>query len=103
MLTYPPLLHKAGLNKFSLVNDKNYLPVKSIYRFFKLLNREEGIEDCIETFGELIQFVTLAQWGEMITYTPDLLTTCQLAAKFDNVVNTHERAGFDIDGNKTTY
>ena len=98
-----PLLSKAGLNKFSLVNDENYLPVKSIYRFFKLLNREEGIEDCIESFGEQLQLLSLAQWGEMITYTPDLLTACQLASKFDNVVNTHERMGYEIDGNKTTY
>ena len=99
----PPLLHKAGLNKFSLANDENYLPVKLIYTFFNLLNREEGIEDCIESFGEQLELLSLAQWGEMIAYTPDLLTACQLVTKFDSVVSTHECAGFEIDGNKTTY
>jgi len=97
------LTHKAGLAKFSLGDEESYLPVNLVYKFFEIIDREQGIDDCMANFGETIQLLSLAQWGAMIACAPDLLAACQLATKYDDIINTHERAGFEIDGNKTTY
>jgi len=97
------LTHKAGLARFSLGDEESYLPVNLVYKFFEIIDREQGIDDCMANFGETIQLLSLAQWGAMIAYAPDLLAACQLATKYDDIINTHERAGFKINGNQTTY
>ncbi len=97
------LLDSSGLNKFHLTDTEQYVPVHSMYSFFDGVNQQEGLDDLMDQFSEQIQLVSLSQWGEMIAYTPDILTAIQAAVKYDSVVMTHEQAGFEICGNKTKY
>jgi len=97
------LLVSSGLNKFHLADRDQYVPVHSMYSFFDELNRQEGLDDLLGQFSEQIQLNSLSQWGEMIAYTPDMLTAIQAAVKYDGVVISHERAGFEINGVKTKY
>lgn len=97
------LLVSSGLNKFHFTDAEQYVPVHSMYSFFDGLNQQEGLDDLMDQFSEQIQLVSLSQWGEMIAYTPDVLTAIQTAVKYDSVVMSHERAGFEISGNNTKY
>lgn len=97
------LLNHSGLAKFNLDDLDNYVPVQSIYALFDAINKHEGISDLLDQYSKLIQLVSLSQWGEMIAYAPDLLSACQLGVKYDRVVNSHERAGFEIMGTKAKY
>jgi AraC-like DNA-binding protein len=97
------LLKHSGLDKFQLDNPENYVPVHSMYALFDDIKRQEGICDLLDQFAEQIQLVSLSQWGEMIAYTPDVLTAIQMAVKYDRVVFSHERAGFEINGTKAKY
>lgn len=97
------MLVSSGLNKFNLDDAENYVPVHSMYAFFDELNRQEGIDDCLDVFSEHIHLVSLSQWGEMIAYTPNILTAIKMAVRHDGVVMSHEQAGFEINGKKTIY
>ena len=97
------LLVASGLGKFDLSNPENYVPVQSMYSFFDEINQREGLSDFQDQFTEEIELASLSQWGEMIAYTPDVLTAIQTAVKYDGVVLSHERAGFEINGTKTKY
>ena len=97
------LLKDSGLNKFNLDDFDNYVPINSMYAFFAAISEQQGIADLTEQFANQIQLTSLSQWGEMVAYAPNVLAACQLAVKYDNVINSHERAGFEINGTKATY
>ena len=97
------LLTASGLTKFDLSDSENYIPVQSMYLFFDAINQQHGINDFQDQFIEEIELASLSQWGEMIAYTPDVLTAIQTAVKYDCVVMSHERAGLEINGTKTKY
>lgn len=97
------LLVSSGLNKYSLADTEQYVPVHSMYSFFDGINRREGIDDVQDQFQEQIDLVSVSQWGEMIAHTPDVLTAIQTAVKYDSVVLSNEQAGFEINGNTARY
>lgn len=97
------ILNRSGLDKFNLDNIENFVPVDSAYAFFDETCKQEGTPDLFEQFSSNIELLGLAQWGEMVAYAPDVLTACQLAVKYGNVINTHERASLTINGERTTY
>jgi len=98
-----PLLRLSSLDSFQLTDDDNHVPVRSMYTFFNEIKRQQGIDDLTEQFANQIQLTSLSQWGEMIAYAPNVLAACQLASKYGNVINSHERAGFEINGTTATY
>ena len=97
------LLQFSGLNKFNLDTLENYVPVHSMYAFFAAISKQHGIDDLVEQFANQIRLTSLSQWGEMLAYTPNVLAACQLAVKYDSIINSHERAGFEINGTRATY
>ncbi len=92
------LLHSSSLHRFDLAVAENYVPVKLMYRLFDEIRRREGIDDFFEVFAGQIELQSLSDWGETVALAPDVLSACQLALEFDNVVQTHERMHFEIDG-----
>lgn len=97
------LMNSSGLDKFQLHDAEHYVPVQSMYSFFDSIYQCEGIMDLLDEFSEQIQLVSLSQWGEMIAFTPDILSSLQLAVQYDGVVMSHERAGYNVNGVTTTY
>lgn len=97
------LLVSSGLNKYQLDDTELYVPVHSMYSLFNELHRQQGITDVLDQFSENIELVNLSQWGEMIAFTPDILSAIQLSIKHEGVVLTHEKAGLEINGNKAKY
>ena len=97
------LISSSGLKSFSLDNKELYVPSKLVYNFFSEVKNNEGIDDLLSTFGHDIQLIGSGQWGEVMSSMPDLLTTCRLSAKFDQVQLTHERIRFGIEGTKAIY
>lgn len=98
-----PLLKSTGLNKFNLGNIDNYVPVDLMYAFLDEVSKQQGLPDLLEQFSSNIELLSLSQWGAMIAYTPDVLSAVQLAVKYDNIVNTHERASLSIKGKTAIY
>lgn len=97
------LLRLSDLDKFQLDDVEHYVPVDAMYTLFDEIQRQEGINDLVEQFSEQIDLATLSDWGEMVAYTPDILSALKLATQFSSVVLSHERAGFEINGTTTTY
>ena len=97
------LLISSGLNKFDLNDPEHYVPVHCIHSFFDELKYREGIIDLSDQFSEYIELASLSQWGEMIAYTPDLLTAIELAMKNQGAVLSHEKIGLEINGSKAKY
>jgi len=97
------LLVAAGLNRFQLNSAGAYVPVHSMYSLFDELKNQEGIIDVLDQFSEQIELVSLSQWGEMIAYTPDILSAIQMSVKYDAVVLSHEKAGLELKGNRAKY
>ena len=97
------LLKDSGLNKFNLDDFDNYVPISLMYAFFAAISKQQGIADLTEQFSNQIQLTSLSQWGEMIAYAPNVLAACQLGVKYGNVICSHERAGFKINGTRATY
>lgn len=97
------LLRLSGLDKFQLDDVEHYVPVDAMYTLFDEIQCQEGIDDLVEQFAEKIDLATLSNWGEMVAYTPDVLSALQLATQYSGVTLSHERAGFEINGTTTTY
>jgi len=93
-----PLLRASSLNRFDLGTRENYVPVGRMYSLFSDIRQSEGIDDFFGVFGCNLEVQSLSDWGEMIAFTPDVLSACQLAVKHDNVLFTHERMGLEING-----
>ncbi len=81
---------QLGLDKFNLENSSNYIPVSSLYSFFDWLSCKEGIVNPQITFEKHIQLTSLAEWGEMVAYAPDLLSALNLAVDNQGVLLTNE-------------
>lgn len=94
------VLQKAGLNQFRLDSRERYVPAKAMYAFFNAVCRQEGIADLMGEFADLLHFINLAQAAEVIAYSPDLLTSCQVAVQNDQVIFTHERIVLEINGTR---
>ncbi len=97
------LLRQSNLDKFDLGDPENYVPAQCVYKFFDAACYQIGSPDLLSDCAKVVELTSLAQWGEMIAYAPDLLSALRLADQYGSVVNTHERTGFYIHGNKTTY
>ena len=93
-----PLLRKSSLNRFDLDNNENYVPVRCMYSLFSEIRKSEGIDDFFDVFEQQLELQNLCDWGESIAFTPDVLSAAQLAVKYDNVVQTHERMQLEING-----
>ena len=97
------LLRRANLEKFEVGNPGNYVPARHVYQLFDAICCQQGSPDLLNDFAEVVELTGLARWGEMIAYAPDVLSALYLAEKYGSVLNTHEMAGFIINGNRTTY
>lgn len=98
-----PFLKSSGLNKFNLDNIDNYVPVDLMYAFFDDVFNQQGRFDLLEQFSTDIELLSLSQAWAMVVYTPDVFGACQLAVRYDNIINSHERASLTIDGEKVIY
>ncbi|MDJ0806828.1 MAG: helix-turn-helix domain-containing protein [Gammaproteobacteria bacterium] len=92
------LLRQASLHRFDLSVTENYVPVKLMYRLFDKIKCSEGIDDFFKVFARQVKLQSLSDWGETLAIAPDVLSACQIAVEFDNVVQTHERMHFKING-----
>ncbi len=97
------LLKQSNLHKFDLSDPEHYVPARYVYDFLDAACYKLGSPDILNDFAQAIKLTSLEQWGEMIAYAPDLLCALQLADQYGSVVNTHERTGYCIRGNRTTY
>lgn len=92
------LLRHSGLDRFDLSDRENYVPVKLMYRLFDEIRRGESIDSIFAAFAPRIQVQSLSNWGETVAFTPDVLSACEFAIEFDNVLQTHERMHLEING-----
>ena len=97
------LLRQANLDKFDISTPEHYVPAHYVYNLLDAISYQQGSPDILDDFSRVIEVSCLARFGEIITYAPDLLSALILAEKYGSITNTHERAGFFIDGNTTTY
>jgi len=97
------LCQLSGLDRFQLDDPECYVPTHSMYALFEQIKKREGIHDILDQFAEKIRLVSLSEWGEMISFTPDVLTAIQMAVKYDGVVMSQERAGYEVNGTTTKY
>jgi AraC-like DNA-binding protein len=94
---------KSGLDRFNLDDPENYVPVNAMYRFLALVRKQEGITEFLETFSDQLHLASLSQWGEMIVHTPDVLTACRTAEKFNHLLLSHEQSGLETNGSTSRY
>lgn len=92
------LLRCIKLHRFDLSDNENYVPVELMYRLFEELERREGIDDFFDVFAEGISLQSMSDWGDVVIYSPDLLTGINFASEHEDVVLTHQRIGLEIDG-----
>ncbi len=92
------LLRDSSLNRFDLCGTENYVPVRRMYNLFELIKQREAIADFFAVFGRQLALQSLSDWGATVAFTPDVLSACQFAVRFDNVVLTHERMVLEIMG-----
>jgi AraC-like DNA-binding protein len=97
------ILDSSGLGKFEMSKQQNYVPSQFIYSFFQTACRQQGIENLGIQFIDVLRFNSLSEWGQMILQTPDFLTSCQMGAKYNHILCTHQRAIFKTSGSKTSY
>ncbi len=96
------LLRRVSLHRFDLQANENYVPVSLMYRLLDEVEREHGFGRFFAVFGPQIELQGLSDWGENVAFTPDVISACRLALEFDDVVQTHERMHFEINGPITT-
>lgn len=97
------LIHQSNLNKFDLSDPKHYVPSHYVYKLFDAICYQQGSHDILDDFAKVLEVTSLAQFGELVAYAPDALSALIQAEKYVSTVNTYERAGFYIRGNKATY
>lgn len=102
-VNFQKLLNSSGLSHYNLEDENKYVPLKNVYGLFNAIHQQEGIDDFIEEFAGLMKLTSLSQWSEMIAYTPDILTACQKAEKYNGVLLTHEHAGFDVNSQNSIF
>lgn len=100
---YRQLLQKSGLDKFTLDNPESYLPSIAAYRFLHNLSQQEGIHDLASCFAEKFNLLGLAQWGELAAHCSNLLAAVQFAEKYDQVLMSQERMGFQVSGDRCIF
>ena len=96
------VLRSADIPQFSLDHAENYVPTRSVYALMSLLNRKEGVVNLADEFVNLTNPLGLVSQMDLTLNTPDLLTACRFASKYDSVVVTNERIELEIKGSLTT-
>ena len=91
------LLKSSGLDKFDTTAYENYVPQHLILKLIKSIKQEVN-GNFLETFHDQIQLSQLSQWGDTITYAPDLLSACKFAVKYEHIVLTNQRISLEIRG-----
>ena len=91
------LLKSSGLNKFDTTVDENYIPQHLILKLLKTIKQEVN-GNFLETFHDQINLSQLSQWGDTVTYAPDLLSACKFAVKYEHIVLTNQRISLEIRG-----
>jgi AraC-like DNA-binding protein len=97
------LLQKSGLNRFKLDDNNLYVPVNAMYRFFDVLDEQEGHVDILGNFFDRIQLASFSEAGEAVASTADLLAACRLGEKYNDAFLSHEQAGFEVNGQKAMF
>ena len=93
----------SGLDKFTIESTENYIPVNTLYSFFHQLKAIEGLTNPHLEFQDDIQLSSLSDWGEMVTFAPDLISAIKYAIKFQGIALTNERLSVVISGAKTSF
>lgn len=97
------LLKHSYLNRFQLEDNNLYVPVNTMYRFFDLLNKQEGYVDILENFYDRIQLANFSEAGEAVANCADVLSACRLGEKYNSTFLSNEQAGFDVYGKKAMF
>ena len=101
--TLKPLLRHAGLDKFNLEAAEAYLPTNAVYQFLDELSHVEHLTDISSATAEQIKVLSLAQWGEMVAFSSNILSALQFVAKYDQVIMSQQRAGFQVNGETSIF
>ncbi len=95
------LIKESDLHLFNLENPLAYVPAKLVYNLYDEINKSLGINNFIDEFSDYYQLIAIMQHGELMAYAPDVLTACQIAIKYDQIVFTNERLFLRTNGNKS--
>ena len=93
-------LREAGLHRFNLDDEDNYVPQCAVLSLFDVVKSREGVDDFISRFNNRVQIAQLANWGNTLSHRSNLLSACRFAARYGHVVLTNQRIKLDIIGRK---
>lgn len=93
----------TGLSLYDLNNLENYIPIPVLYKVLNNICQTEGINNLSSTFDDVLRVTSLASWGEMIAFAPNVLSACRLAEKHGDALLSNERIGLEVNGPVSTY
>ena len=96
------LLRVSKLDEYCLDDPNKYIPVPRMYALYENISRYEGIDDYLGCFAEQFELASLSQTGEMLAYTPDVLSGCRLVEQINHEFLTNEVMELQIKGPRAT-
>lgn len=97
------ILQQSDLHQFNLNDSESYVPANAVYKLLSALNKEAKIVDFLSYFMPTMQLISMTRLADMFAFTPDILTACRLAEKYDQVILTHERMALNIGDVRSTF
>ncbi|MBK1879148.1 helix-turn-helix transcriptional regulator [Pelagicoccus mobilis] len=93
-----PLVRRAGIEAFDLQDPECYIPFHLYEGLLEQIHHRHGIPDLASEFQEKLHISSCAEWGEMLARRSSMLSVCQKAVKFPNVVFTNQRMRIETHG-----
>ena len=97
------LLRHTGLDKFNLDVADAYLPTTAVYQFLQEISKQESLADIASATTARINVLSLAQFGEMVAFSSNFLAAMQFASRYDQVLMSQQRIGFQVNGETCMY
>lgn len=92
------LVYNSYLKHFDIKNPDAYIPLKAVYEFLGLVERELSISNLVEAFYTNFEFKNLGTYGSRIVGCPDILSAINSGIKYQHSFQTNIEMQFDVHG-----
>ncbi len=97
------ILKKGGLNQFKLDKEEGYLPLNSVYTVFEEIYKKEGPAATLDIVTAPAEVLEISDFVKFMLTQPDLLSACQFASKYDQIMISNEKIELEIWGNRAKF